>query len=115
MKRSLKFASLALRLTLALAFSALAQTAPPQKEHGIALSHIDRSVNPGDDFYLYANGEWIKHTEIPADRGSVGVFSMLDDTASKRTAGIIEEAAKSRRRSRLQHPQDRRSLQLLHE
>jgi len=64
-------------------------------EHGIALSHMDRSVNPGDDFFHYANGEWLKKTELPADRGSIGVFSVLDDTASKRTAGIIEEAAKS--------------------
>ena len=71
----------------------MAQDATP--EHGIALSHMDRSVNPGDDFFHYANGEWLKKTELPADRGSIGVFSVLDDTASKRTAGIIEEAAKS--------------------
>ncbi len=76
--------------------SALSAQQPPAKEtHGIALNHLDRSVNPGDDFYLFANGEWIKSTELPADRSRIGVFSALDDTSNKRTAGIIEEAAKS--------------------
>jgi hypothetical protein len=31
--------------------------------HGIAVN-MDRSVNPGDDFYHYANGAWIERTEI---------------------------------------------------
>jgi endothelin-converting enzyme/putative endopeptidase len=69
--------------------------APAQETHGVAVSHMDRSVSPGDDFYRYANGEWIKNTQLPADRGRIGVFSALDDISNKRTAGIIEEAAKS--------------------
>ena len=56
---------------------------------------MDRSVKPGDDFYQYANGEWIKRTEIPADRAGLGVFSVLADLSNKRTAGLIEEIAKS--------------------
>ena len=35
---------------------------PAQAEtHGISLANIDRSVRPGDDFYLYANGDWLKN------------------------------------------------------
>jgi len=64
------------------------------ESHGIAVQNIDRSVKPGDNFYLYANGEWIKNTEIPADRVSIGVFSALDTISNKRTAELIEEAAK---------------------
>src|SRR5215467_16308870 len=63
--------------------------------HGIAVDNIDRSVVPGDDFYNYANGAWIKRTEIPPDRSAVGVFSRLADLTNKRTAALIEEAAKS--------------------
>jgi hypothetical protein len=37
--------------------------------HGIAEAKMDRSVKPGDDFYQYAKGHWIKRTEIPADCG----------------------------------------------
>src|SRR4051812_46796879 len=66
----------------------------PRTTHGVDLSAIDKSVKPGDDFFHYSNGEWIKRTEIPADRGSIGVFAELDQIASKRTAAIIEEAAK---------------------
>ncbi len=69
---------------------------PPQQEmHGINVANMDRSVTPGDNFYLYANGDWIKRTAIPADRAAVGVFSTLDDTANKNTAALIQEAAKA--------------------
>jgi endothelin-converting enzyme/putative endopeptidase len=56
---------------------------------------MERSVKPGDDFYDYANGDWIKRTEIPADRAGIGVFSKLDDLSNKRTLALIEEIAKS--------------------
>jgi endothelin-converting enzyme/putative endopeptidase len=56
---------------------------------------MDASVKPGDDFNQYANGGWIKRTEIPPDRGRVGVFTSLADLSNKRTVGLIEEAAKA--------------------
>src|SRR5277367_1425231 len=67
----------------------------PQESYGIAVANMDRSVKPGDDFYRYANGEWIKRTKIPPDRGGVGVFTALSDLSNKRTAGLIEEATKA--------------------
>jgi endothelin-converting enzyme/putative endopeptidase len=63
--------------------------------HGIAVSSIDMSVRPGDDFYHYANGSWINRTELPADRASLGAFNLLVDRSNKRVASLIEEAAKS--------------------
>jgi putative endopeptidase len=69
---------------------------PAKPVHGIAVDHIDRSVQPGDDFYDYANGAWIKRTVIPPDRSGVGVFTALSDLTNKRTAALIEEAAKSK-------------------
>ena len=82
----------ALGSALVLTGACVAQTAA----HGVAISHIDTSVNPGDDFFRYANGSWIKQTEIPGDRGAVNVFSLLDNISSKRTSEIIEEVAKSK-------------------
>lgn len=79
----------------ALLVCALAQE-PSNREHGIIPGDIDRSVKPGDNFFDYTNGEWIKRTEIPADRASVSVFSKLVDVSNKRTAGLIEDAAKSK-------------------
>ena len=69
---------------------------PAKPAHGIAVDHIDRSVQPGDDFYHYANGAWIKKTVIPPDRPGVGVFTALSDLTNKRTAALIEEAAKAK-------------------
>jgi putative endopeptidase len=71
-----------------------AQDAPQPAIHGIAVANMDRSARPGDDFYEYANGDWIKRTEIPPDRGRIGVFTALSELSDKRTAGLIEETAK---------------------
>src|ERR1700690_3271522 len=68
---------------------------PKQDTHGIAVANMDASVKPGDDFNEYANGGWMKRNEIPPDRSNIGVFTALADLSNKRTAGLIEEAAKS--------------------
>jgi len=81
---------------LAVAIAANAQdAAPAQQTHGIAVANMDRSVKPGDDFYQYASGDWIKRTEIPADRAGVSVWDTLDDLSNKNTAALIADIAKS--------------------
>ncbi len=69
--------------------------APKQDTHGIVVVNMDSSVKPGDDFNQYANGSWMQRTEIPPDRGRVGVFNSLADLSNKRTVGLIEDAAKA--------------------
>lgn len=64
-------------------------------EHGVIGQDIDRSVKPGDNFFEFSNGEWLKRTVLPPDRGGITVFSMLNDIALKRTSNLIEEIAKS--------------------
>src|SRR5512144_3198377 len=54
---------------------------------------MDKSVDPGDDFYAYVNGGWLKNTEIPADKSSYGIFEMLTDESRKRTASLIQNSA----------------------
>jgi putative endopeptidase len=87
-------------LKLAVASALFAATACPQslfaqETHGIAVANIDRSVKPGDDFYHYANGAWIKRTEIPPDRVGMDVWTKLADVGNKRMADLIAEIAKS--------------------
>jgi len=84
----------ALLLTLPL-FAHSEDTRTTPAEHGIAVSSIDMSVRPGDDFYHYANGSWINRTTLPPDRSSLGAFNLLVDRSNKRVAALIEEAAKS--------------------
>ncbi|HXK10040.1 MAG TPA: M13 family metallopeptidase [Vicinamibacteria bacterium] len=62
---------------------------------GLDLAGIDRSVKPGDDFFRYANGTWLKTTEIPADRASYGPGAILAELTTQRTAAILQEAARS--------------------
>ncbi|MEY2412562.1 MAG: putative endopeptidase [Acidobacteriaceae bacterium] len=80
----------------AIAFSTLLSLSQQTSaNHGIAVGSMDPAVKPGDDFFQYSNGAWLKKMEIPADRSQVGVFSSLDDLSNKRMAGLIQEAVKS--------------------
>ncbi len=58
---------------------------------GIRLENFDRSVSPGDDFFRYVNGEWLKRTEIPSDQARYGAFIMLDENVKAAVKEIIEE------------------------
>ncbi len=62
---------------------------------GIDLSGMDTSVLPGDDFFAFANGTWIKNTEIPADRSAYGAGAILSELTAKRVSELIGEAARS--------------------
>jgi putative endopeptidase len=66
------------------------------RKGGADTAGMDKSVNPGDNFYAYANGSWMKATEIPPDRAGVGLFSILEDEVNQRTSGLIQEAGKSK-------------------
>ena len=59
------------------------------------MANMDNSVKPGDDFYQYTNGGWIKRTVIPPDRGYVYVSTKISELADKRTVELIEEAART--------------------
>ncbi len=96
MKTAYRLLALAALALLFYSFSSTRAANPPKPAtHGIVAANMDRSVLPGNDFYDYANGSWIKRAVIPPDRARIGVFSALDDLANKRTAALIEEAAKS--------------------
>ena len=75
---------------LALAVAALAR---PSDGAGLDLAGIDRAVKPGDDFFAYANGAWLRATEIPADKGSYGSGAMVFDRTHERITAIVKEAA----------------------
>jgi putative endopeptidase len=69
-----------------------AQPAAPAR--GVDVSALDRSVRPGDDFYAFANGTFLKTAEIPADRSSTGAFLRVFETVEQRNRAIVEEAAR---------------------
>jgi putative endopeptidase len=55
---------------------------------------MDSSIKPGQNFFEYANGGWIKATVIPDDQSGWGSFYTLYEDNQKNLKGIIEDAAK---------------------
>ncbi|MFQ5348703.1 MAG: M13 family peptidase, partial [Rhodothalassiaceae bacterium] len=61
---------------------------------GVDLSARDESVKPGDDFFRYANGTWLKTYELKPDQARYGSFLVLRDRSEERVKAIIEDLAK---------------------
>jgi putative endopeptidase len=61
--------------------------------HGPDLSGMDTRIAPGDDFFSFANGAWIKSTEIPADHASYGNSAILSDVTTQRVNELLKAAA----------------------
>ena len=64
-------------------------------ELGIVPASMDRSVKPGDDFFTFANGSWVKNTPIPEDRSNIGGFYLADQTREKQTRELLDGILKS--------------------
>ncbi len=79
------------------AWAAAPATTPPASARplGIDRAGIDHGVKPGDDFFRYANGDWLKTAKIPADRSSTGTFLKVFEQAEKNTAELIRNAGAS--------------------
>ena len=59
----------------------------------IVADHIDTTVTPGSDFFMYANGRWLKENPIPDDQSGWGIAYMVADENLKRLRTISEKAA----------------------
>ncbi|MBX2933209.1 MAG: M13 family metallopeptidase [Ferruginibacter sp.] len=59
----------------------------------ILAADIDSTVKPGDDFFDYANGGWIKRNPIPADQSSWGIGNLVIEENLKRLREISEKSA----------------------
>ena len=109
MKFSTRLKLAATASLLAFGASAYAQSAPAEQAaakdgpqlgtFGMDTDGMDKSVAPGDDFYLFANGKWAAKTEIPADKSNYGMFTALDDLSKDRVK-IVLEAEQNRKGSK---------------
>jgi putative endopeptidase len=62
---------------------------------GFDLAGANPAVKPGDNFFQYANGTYIKDLVIPADQTRYGTFMVLRDLSEARTHDIMEKSAAS--------------------
>jgi predicted metalloendopeptidase len=68
----------------------------PSTEAGIVSASMDKAVAPGDDFFAYANGNWVKNTPIPADRSGVGAFFIADQERERQTRELLNGILESK-------------------
>jgi putative endopeptidase len=61
----------------------------------VVASNIDTSILPEQDFFLYANGNWIKNNPIPGEQSSWGIANLVIEENYKRLRALSEQAAAS--------------------
>ncbi|WP_375447761.1 M13 family metallopeptidase [uncultured Fibrella sp.] len=78
------------------------KASPPDQRKFIDPKNMDASVKPGDDFYRYANGTWLKTNAVPASKTSWGSFNELREKSVEAMRSLLEEAAKNPKKGHLQ-------------
>jgi len=81
----------ALIVTFYFVVSLGAAAAPVDQNAGAQV--IDRSIKPGDDFYRYANGGWLRTGVIPSGQQSFDTRAILAEKTSQRVRDLIQDAA----------------------
>ncbi|MCG8411289.1 MAG: M13 family metallopeptidase [Bacteroidales bacterium] len=66
-----------------------------KKKVTLDVNMIDKSVNPAEDFYHYANNGWLKQNPLPDDESRFGSFDQLGKETSKKVKSLLEELAKT--------------------
>ena len=80
----------------ALAADAQAPAAAQGAVHGVNKADMDMSVRPGDDFYQYAGGGWLKANPMKPEYSSYGVFNDLAETNRKQIRELFENLSKEK-------------------
>src|SRR5882762_6340430 len=63
------------------------------ESHGVDLTILDKTCKPCEDFFNFANGEWLKKNPVPAAYPSWGRFNELAERNREQLHGILETAA----------------------
>lgn len=69
---------------------------PDAASHGVELSSLDKTCNPCQDFFHYADGNWLKKNPIPAAYPTWGRFNELQVRNREHLRAILEKASQDR-------------------
>jgi len=83
---------LAASAALALASPALSASKPVYGTWGVDTADMDKSVKPGDDFFQYVEGSWLKNHPIAEDKRGAGYNYDLPDATEVEVRKLIEQA-----------------------
>ena len=56
-------------------------------------ANMDTTIRPGDDFFMYANGTWLKNNPIPGTETRWGSFNELQENNFKALHELLDAAA----------------------
>jgi len=59
------------------------------------VAHIDTTIQPGNDFFQYANGNWFKANQIAASEQSSGIWQVIQDTINSQILKICKTSAQT--------------------
>jgi endothelin-converting enzyme/putative endopeptidase len=76
---------------LAIASPAASAQSPRYGTWGVETKDMDPSVKPGDDFFEYAEGTWLKQHPIPADKTGAGYNYELPDEIEQQVRKMVED------------------------
>ena len=68
-------------------------TDAPTEAIGFSVSYMDRSADPRQDFYSYANGSWLRRLKIPDAESDIGGFSMLGANLDRQLQTLAVQAS----------------------
>jgi predicted metalloendopeptidase len=69
-------------------------------QSGVDLQYVDGSIRPQDDLYRYLNGKWLDTFQLPADKGSYGSFTYVDDATQEQLRGIVDGLVQTQAQAR---------------
>lgn len=75
-------------------FVSCQQAAPPAPP--IKLSNMDKTVNPGDDFYRFVNGGWLINNPIPEEYSRYGSFEQLAEQNEEKLLALVNQIRNDR-------------------
>src|SRR5262245_21536620 len=76
--------------------SAASAPAPGSTSGPHRAQFVERSVTPGDDFFKFAVGKWLKDNPMPANERSWGIGHVVQEETYRRVMSINEESAANR-------------------